>query len=97
MATVIRRADFKRAQDTSVSEALAEKSERVELNRLLGLPPRQFYPAFRIDIEQVRGAVEALKRGNRYAAEKIIYPHQSKRAVADGINLLIDAAVDETT
>ncbi len=58
---------------------------RAYLNQLLGLPARHFYPAFRVDIAQVREAIQLLEGGDPYLAEKVLYPHQSKEAVTDGL------------
>lgn len=70
---------------TTADETRSETAERCDLNRLLGLPPRQFYPAFRVSLEQVRAAREALLDGDKYAAEKILYPRAAR---PDGLQML---------
>jgi hypothetical protein len=57
------------------------------------MPDRNKYPAFRDDltIEQVRSAIAFLRAGDKYAAEKTIYPPQSKAALKDGFFLMLKA------
>ena len=65
----------------SADEQRLETAERCALNNLLGLHPRQYYPAFRVSIEQVRAAREAWLSGDRYAAEKILYPREPQNGL----------------
>lgn len=75
---------------------------------LLGMPPRNKYPAFRddLDIESVREATHLLHQANRsadpararalrYYVEKILYPPQGKKAAQDGLTLVFQAMVGE--
>src|SRR5512147_25530 len=84
--------------------ALIEKQERQRLNILLGMPRWNHYPAFRegLSASQVHSAVSLLEqsvqpgtapeeaRALRYQAERVIYPHQSGAAIAEGWDAFLD-------
>lgn len=84
------------ATSTDTTKELEDMGLRVQLNRLLGLPERNYTPAFRIGLEQVELACALLFRAKRqadqtearwlrYQAERVIYPHQSCDGMKEGL------------